>query len=216
MATPSSILAWKISWTEEPGRLQSIGSPRVRDDWAGTNARYQWYWNSQEECEIHFFFFYSEVNVTWKHSSGSNGAANTLLIFTTTWITSERRRREEKAGLKRLTTSQKLVPVCRPAPDAHSRPASVRLPFRFYPLPTGSEERSKFPKVPQPQSCRNGVWNAGPSPKGRVIFRMRYCSSPEENDTREGKRKVDLMHLSCSKKKVPPTENSLQWITHLN
>ena len=26
MATPSSILAWKISWTEEPGGLQSMGS----------------------------------------------------------------------------------------------------------------------------------------------------------------------------------------------
>ena len=26
MATHSSILAWKISWTEEPGRLQSLGS----------------------------------------------------------------------------------------------------------------------------------------------------------------------------------------------
>ena len=25
-----SILAWSIPWTEEPGRLQSIGSPRVR------------------------------------------------------------------------------------------------------------------------------------------------------------------------------------------
>ena len=25
-----SILAWKISWTEEPGRLQSMGSQRVR------------------------------------------------------------------------------------------------------------------------------------------------------------------------------------------
>ena len=29
MATPSSILAWKIPWTEEPGRLQSMGSLRV-------------------------------------------------------------------------------------------------------------------------------------------------------------------------------------------
>jgi len=26
MATHSSILAWKIPWTEEPGRLQSVGS----------------------------------------------------------------------------------------------------------------------------------------------------------------------------------------------
>ena len=29
MATHSSILAWEIPWTEEPGRLQSIGSQRV-------------------------------------------------------------------------------------------------------------------------------------------------------------------------------------------
>ena len=30
MATHSSILAWRISWTEEPGGLQSMGSQRVR------------------------------------------------------------------------------------------------------------------------------------------------------------------------------------------
>ena len=32
MATHSSILAWKIPWTEEPVRLQSMGSQRVRHD----------------------------------------------------------------------------------------------------------------------------------------------------------------------------------------
>ena len=32
MATPSSALAWKIPWTEEPGGLQSMGSQRVRHD----------------------------------------------------------------------------------------------------------------------------------------------------------------------------------------
>ena len=32
LATHSSILAWRIPWTEEPGRLQSIGSHRVRQD----------------------------------------------------------------------------------------------------------------------------------------------------------------------------------------
>ena len=32
MATHSSILAWRILWTEEPGRLQSMGSQRVRHD----------------------------------------------------------------------------------------------------------------------------------------------------------------------------------------
>ena len=30
MATHSSILAWRIPWTEEPGRLQSMGLQRVR------------------------------------------------------------------------------------------------------------------------------------------------------------------------------------------
>ena len=32
MATHFSILAWRISWTEEPGRLQSMGLQRVGDD----------------------------------------------------------------------------------------------------------------------------------------------------------------------------------------
>jgi len=32
MATHSSILAWRIPWTEELGRLQSMGSQRVRHD----------------------------------------------------------------------------------------------------------------------------------------------------------------------------------------
>ena len=34
MATHSSTLAWKIPWTKEPGRLQSMGSQRVGHDWA--------------------------------------------------------------------------------------------------------------------------------------------------------------------------------------
>ena len=34
MVTHSSILAWRIPWTEKPGRLQSTGSQRVRHDWA--------------------------------------------------------------------------------------------------------------------------------------------------------------------------------------
>ena len=34
MAPQSSTLAWKIPWMEEPGRLQSMGSLRVKHDWA--------------------------------------------------------------------------------------------------------------------------------------------------------------------------------------
>ena len=33
MAIHSSILAWRIPWTEEYGGLQSMGSQRVRHDW---------------------------------------------------------------------------------------------------------------------------------------------------------------------------------------
>ena len=34
MATHSSVLAWKIPWTEEPGGLQSMGLQRVGQVWA--------------------------------------------------------------------------------------------------------------------------------------------------------------------------------------
>ena len=33
MAPHSSTLAWKIAWVEEPGRLQSMGSQRIQNDW---------------------------------------------------------------------------------------------------------------------------------------------------------------------------------------
>ena len=38
MATHSSTLAWKIPWTEEPGRLQSTGSQRVRHNWVNDHS----------------------------------------------------------------------------------------------------------------------------------------------------------------------------------
>ena len=41
MATHSSVLAWRIPWTEEPGGLQSMGSQRVRHDWATKQQQQQ-------------------------------------------------------------------------------------------------------------------------------------------------------------------------------
>ena len=38
MATYPRILAWRIPWTEEPGGLQSMGSQRVRYDWASKDT----------------------------------------------------------------------------------------------------------------------------------------------------------------------------------
>ena len=40
MAPHSSTLAWNIPWTEEHGRLQSMGSQRVRHDWAISLSRF--------------------------------------------------------------------------------------------------------------------------------------------------------------------------------
>ena len=51
-ATNSSILAWKIPWTEEPGGLQSIGSQRVRHDWidlAHMQAVFLWAWETSDQ-----------------------------------------------------------------------------------------------------------------------------------------------------------------------
>ena len=46
MATHSSVLAWRIPWTEEPGRLQSMGLLRVGHDWTTSLSFYTTkYWN---------------------------------------------------------------------------------------------------------------------------------------------------------------------------
>ena len=42
MATHSSTLAWQIPWTEEPGRLQSMGSLGVRHDFTFMHWRRKW------------------------------------------------------------------------------------------------------------------------------------------------------------------------------
>ena len=42
MAPHSSTLAWKILWTEEPGRLQSMGSLRVGYDWVTSLSLWLW------------------------------------------------------------------------------------------------------------------------------------------------------------------------------
>ena len=52
MATQSSILAWRIPWTEKLGRLQSMGSQRVGHDWATSLSL---------SCYIHVMEYYSEV-----------------------------------------------------------------------------------------------------------------------------------------------------------
>ena len=42
MATHSSILAWRIPWTEEPGSLQSMGSQRIEHNWVTNTLACMW------------------------------------------------------------------------------------------------------------------------------------------------------------------------------
>ena len=53
MASHSSIPAWRIPWTEEPGGLQSLGPQRVGQDWATehTHVQHPWVWLSP--CIVH-------------------------------------------------------------------------------------------------------------------------------------------------------------------
>jgi len=56
MATRSHILAWKIPQTEDPGGLQSMGSPRVRHEQACTHARSRAKSGQRAETSIQFGF----------------------------------------------------------------------------------------------------------------------------------------------------------------
>ena len=58
MASHSSVLVWKIPWTEKPGGLQSMGSQRLRHDYHFHSSIRKKY------CRTLFFFFMVNVNVT--------------------------------------------------------------------------------------------------------------------------------------------------------
>ena len=49
MAPHSSTLAWKISWMEEPGRLQSMGSLRVGRDWATSLSLFTFHFHALDK-----------------------------------------------------------------------------------------------------------------------------------------------------------------------
>ena len=49
MAPHSSTLAWKIPWTEEPGRLQSLGSLRVGHNWATSLSLFTFHFHALEK-----------------------------------------------------------------------------------------------------------------------------------------------------------------------
>ena len=59
MATHSSILAWRIPWTEEPGGVQSMRSQRVRHKWASTKTRTHTICLKAMCIHVHFLFHWT-------------------------------------------------------------------------------------------------------------------------------------------------------------
>ena len=61
MAIHSSILAWRIPWTEKPGGLQSIGSQRVRNNWVTNTFTFfgeiEWFKSPMRKIHFNIYFF---------------------------------------------------------------------------------------------------------------------------------------------------------------
>ena len=68
MAIHSSTIAWKIPWAEEPSRLQSMGSKRVRHDWM-TSLTYS-------SFNLPFL-----ISFYWKHTSYFSLATMKCLVY---------------------------------------------------------------------------------------------------------------------------------------
>ena len=84
MATHSSILSWRIPWTEEPGKLQSMGSQRVGHDWA-TNTHTHTKFKNRQSLSI---MIEIRIEVTsgkvfgWEEGTGTFlGTGNVLSLY---------------------------------------------------------------------------------------------------------------------------------------
>ena len=77
MAPHSSTLAWKIPWTEEPGRLQSMGSLRVRLDWVTSLSLFTF---------MHWRRKWQPTPVFWPGESQGRWAAVYGVAQSQTWL----------------------------------------------------------------------------------------------------------------------------------
>ena len=88
MATHSSILAWRILWIEEPGRLQFIGLQRAGHDWSDLAHTYLLVYGQGEIWTQHFLasnIFYVEAlcGFIWGSLKVANGVSTraTMIDF---------------------------------------------------------------------------------------------------------------------------------------
>ena len=84
MATHSSILAWKIPWTEEPGRLQSMGLQRVGHDWAISLSLSHMHKNigkTKQNVKIHLSCSFSNFKLHSLLNFPKNFIVNTIIFI---------------------------------------------------------------------------------------------------------------------------------------
>ena len=97
MATPSSVLVWRITWTEEPGGLQSMESQRIRYSWV-TNFHFQGGLVSflYEFRGFFFFFFFLpfcySFLLVWPNHYQSHSSAN---IYSSSDVPSAEKHRDK-------------------------------------------------------------------------------------------------------------------------
>ena len=74
MATHSSTLAWRSPWTEEPGGLQSMGSPRVRHNWVTDTFTFSLFIVpfSLSTFWVFFFFLAMKSRTSWQIGKPQN------------------------------------------------------------------------------------------------------------------------------------------------
>ena len=124
MATHSSILAWRIPWTGEPSRLQSMGSQRVGHDWVTNTYSNTYYWSFWEKPMICPWKIYKNYKVRVYHEGGQKRRAEEALRSGHTCLYTERQQRR-MAGAELWRGRQILQPTVKTYISCWREPHSV-------------------------------------------------------------------------------------------
>ena len=99
MATHSSILVWRIPWTEEPGGLQSMGSQRVGDDWATDTRIGLWRFSVLSSGSCCPFIPHFKTSICWPQLPTPSLLATTSLFLKRLFKETEVRDEARQTGI---------------------------------------------------------------------------------------------------------------------